>query len=275
LIRLAKLYRAGSGIDPANAKTADEYEARAHSIWDSGMAGGVQIPGISQQKATTKYNEEIAGETGKEDAKIPMQMDKRAETDSQLKEMQHLMLTFQPEHYAEQKADIAAAVSSIFGPDAVPAHALDNAASTQRFLKDQMNAVMNKVQGMGGRVLVSEIESFKKAVASPNMQPGAAAAILAQMRGLMKWQDAHDNAYLQWRDDNAAAPKSRFERQWLKDPKNSPDTFIKEARHNFPYQGQTIPPDAAGREAGQAYMTPKGPRVWTGTGWAPFTAPAD
>ena len=271
LNRRSQLYRAAAGVNPENAKTADELAARAHSIWDSGLAGGVQIPGVADQKATTKYKDEIAGTTGKEDAAIPEQMQKRQQLDAQLGEMQKLMVTFQPEHYAEQKAQIAGAVASIFGADAVPQGALDDAASTQRFLKDQMNAVMTQTQAMGGRILQSEIETFKKAVASPNMQPAAAAGILAQMRGLIKWQDAHDDAYQDWREQNPAAPKTRFERTWLRDPNNSPDKFITDARHGFAYKGQVLPP-AAKREVGQTYMvdTPRGPEphVWGKDGGA-------
>ena len=125
---------------------------------------------------------------------------------------------------------------------------------------------MDSVKAMGGRPMVTEIQSLKQAMAGPEIA-GAAAAIIAQARGILKWQNDHDNAMTDWADQNPGQYNTaKFEKQFIKD--HDIKKYITDAKHGFAYQGQAIP--AAGeREKGQAYMTPKGPRVWTGTGWAP------
>jgi len=272
---LAKKYQQAMGLEIAGVAPAGAAQTIRQQMIEAQKTGRIVTedgrsiidPSVQEQEAGGEYKKKVATDTAEEDAKIPVQQVARQKLDAQLGEMQKLMLTFQPEHYAEQKAQIAAGVASVFGADAVPQGALDDAASAQRFLKDQMNAVMSQVQAMGGRILVSEIEGFKRAVASPNMQPAAAAAIIAQMRGLMKWQDAHDEAYGDWRDANPSAPKRQFERGWLKDPANSPDKYITDARHGFAYKGQNwFPNNPEKREVGQTYMvdTARGPEphVW-------------
>jgi hypothetical protein len=115
-------------------------------------------------------------------------------------------------------------------------------------------------------------------MAGPELQPGAAAAIIAQARGALKWQDDHDNGLNDWVDKNPGQYNTaKFERQFLKE--HNVEDYVTEARHNFPYQGQDWHQNnPEQREVGQAYMTGKGPRVWLGGSdpkkqWGAFTPP--
>ena len=68
-----------------------------------------------------------------------------------------MMGSFQPGAFAEEKADLAAKAASIFGSDFVPEKYLTDAATFQRFLKDQILNTMDNVKAMGGRPMVTEI----------------------------------------------------------------------------------------------------------------------
>jgi hypothetical protein len=269
LTRLAKLYRAGAGINPENAKTADEYEKRAHDIWDSGRAGGLNMPGIAEQKgeagATVKYKEAMGEAAGKDEGEINTKMQTRASIDQTVQRMQEIMQTFTPEHFAEQKASAISAIASAFGTDAVSESALEQAQNEQEFNKDAMGLVMRMAKEQGGRLLASEIETLKRASAAPNLTSGAAAAILAQTRGLLKWQDAHDSAFLDWRDAHPADNAAKFDREWLNPkahPENRPKAYVDQARKNFPYKGDLDNQRPESLEDGRAYMTKLGPRRW-------------
>jgi hypothetical protein len=185
-------------------------------------------------------------------------MDSRASTDQSLERMQDIMLHFTPERFAEDKAGITAALVSIFGQDAVSASALDQAQSYQEFNKDAYKLVMNQAKEQGGRLLAQEIQTFAKASAQPGLTPGAAAAIIAQTRGLLHWQDAHDSAFLDWRDQHPADNPAKFDREWLNPkthPENRPKAFIDKARKNFPYQHDMDNLTKEQLEDGRAYMT--------------------
>ena len=265
LNRRSQLYRAAAGVNPENAKTADELAARAHSIWDSGLAGGQAIPGVSETKAKTaaqtKFQEGLAEETGKTIAAIPAKMQARQVVDQRLGEIQDMMKDYTPGAFAEEKADLAAKAASIFGRDFVPEAWMKDAATFQRMVKDQIVNTMDGVKAMGGRPMVAEIESMKRAMAGPEMQPGAAAAIIAQTRGIIKWQDDHDNALSDWADANPREFKTaKFEKQFIQD--HPLKSYIDEARKNFPYKGDMEGKSAADLEDGHAYMTNSGPMRW-------------
>jgi hypothetical protein len=229
-------------------------------------------------KGQEEYSGALGEATGKAIAAIPAKMQARQIVDQRLGEIQDMMKGYQPGAFAQEKAELASAAAGIFGRDFVPARDLANAASYQRFLKDQILNTMDSVKAMGGRPMVTEIESLKRAMAGPELQPGAAAAIIAQARGALKWQDDHDNGLNDWVDKNPGQYNTaKFERQFLKE--HNVEDYVTEARHNFPYQGQDWHQNnPEQREVGQAYMTGKGPRVWLGGSdpkkqWGAFTPP--
>jgi hypothetical protein len=269
LTRMAKLYQAGAGINPENAKTAEEYRTKAAAIWNSGMAGGVVIPSVARAKqqieAQTKYGSAMGEASGKDEGEINLKMQQRAQIGQTIGRMQQIMGTFTPEHFAEDKARATAMLASAFGPDAVTESMLDQAQNEQEFNKDAMNLVMKAAKEQGGRLLASEIETLKRASAAPNLTAGAAAAILAQTKGLLDWQDAHDSAFLDWRDQHAADNPAKFDRDWLNPkahPENSPQAFVDKARKNFPYKGDMDNQTKETLEDGRAYMTKQGPMRW-------------
>jgi hypothetical protein len=218
----------------------------------------VPLPGSQETAATGKYKEAMGEAAGKDEGEIQGKMDTRATIDQRLVRMQQIMQTFTPEKFAEEKANITAGLVSLFGIDSVSANAMNQAQSYQEYTKDAMNNVMDAAKAQGGRLLASEIETLKRATASANMTPGAAAAIIAQMRGLLKWQDDHDSAFLDWRDTHGAENPAKFDREWLNrktHPENRPGAYVDKARKNFPYEGDLDNQTPETLEDGRAYMT--------------------
>ena len=97
----------------------------------------------TQKAPIQKYNEGIAEANAKDEGEMQRQdAGARHRSSAGLDRMQKIMQTFTPEHFAEQKASIAAAMNSLFGPDAVPASALEQAQNYQEFGKDAKNLMM-------------------------------------------------------------------------------------------------------------------------------------
>jgi spore germination cell wall hydrolase CwlJ-like protein len=204
--------------------------------------------------------------------KMIEQMKTRNIAKQQLQAIQGVMQTYQPGAWAEQKADLAGKLRAV-GID-VPASATANPAAFEEFTKYATGNVFNDVKGMGSKVLVSEIETAKKANANPGMQPEANAAIIGRGLGVINYENQHTNDYFDWKhqkDANGNMPNmntvdtSTFELPWLNSHPLQP--FVDQANKGIAYKGQVIPPNPADRIAGQAYMTPKGPFTWTKNGW--------
>lgn len=201
----------------------------------------------------------------KGEAEMDQQFQARQVSLQRIGDLQAMMTKYQTGDLAGAKAD-AVALGRALG---VPVKDSDtaNPAFYQRFIKDATANVFNDVKGMGGRVLVSEIEGLTKANANPEMQPDANAAILNQAKGVIGYEDQHYKDYMGWRDQNPNAwNASQFEIGWQKD--HNVQQYVDQAGKNFAYKGQDIPSDPTKRSAGQMYMTPKGPLRWMGSGWA-------
>ena len=223
------------------------------------------------QKEPILAREKAVGEAaGKEEGEIDTQMVARQSTNQTLTRMKQLMQQpgFTTGEFADQKAKLTAALVSAFGSDAVSASALAQAQNVQEFNKDAMNLIMQKAKDTGGRILASEIETIRRGMPSTSLTPGAVAAMINQIQGVLKWQDDHDNALLDWRDTHPADNPAKFERTWTmkKDANgnlpNSPEAYVAKARKNFPYEHDMDNQTPASLEDGHAYMTKTGPLRW-------------
>ena len=210
------------------------------------------------------------GEIAKQEGEMLQQFQGRQLSRQRLQALSQIMQTYQPGAFSEEKAGIVAALRGVGIP--VPDTATANPAAFQEFVKNATANVFNDVKSMGGRVLMSEIMGLTKANANPELQPAAAAAIIGQGLGVLDYEDAHTGAYFDWKRQNPNAyDPSQFELGWAK--QHPVNQFVDQATKGLAYQGQTVPSDPSARTAGQTYLTPKGPMVWRGTGWAPAAAP--
>ncbi len=123
-----------------------------------------------------------------------------------LQALASIMQTYQPGAFAEQKGNLIANLRAAgFN---VPATATANPAAFQEFTKNAVANVFNDVKGMGGRVLVSEIQGLTKANANPELQPEAAAAIIGQGLGVINYEDQHTQDYFNWKKQNPNATQT-------------------------------------------------------------------
>ena len=181
-----------------------------------------------------------------------------------LQEIQEILRNYQPGQFADQKADFVAKLRGVGIP--IPDTATANPAEFQKFMKEATKNVFDDVKGMGGRVLVSEIQGLTKANANPEMQPEAVRAVVGQGIGLLDYEDQRYKDLTDWyRQHPQAFDTSAFETQWTQ---NHPvRQFTKAAQDATPVLGETIPPPEK-RENNRTYMTPNGPATWiAGKGW--------
>lgn len=184
-----------------------------------------------------------------------------------LQEIQDILKTYQPGAFAQQKASFVSGLRGLGIP--ISDRDTANPAAFEMFLKNATKNVFDDVKGMGGRVLVSEIQGLTRANANPELQPQAARAIVGQGLGLLKYEDKHYGDFMDWYNKNPyTIDTSQFEIPWSQRPENQPRVFTQEGQQNTPVLGEQIPASEH-RETNKVYMTPKGPMRWMGGGWSP------
>jgi hypothetical protein len=206
---------------------------------------------------------------GKLDGEMQGQYQQRQVAQERLDAMSNLLETFQSGAGADAKAAAVAAVRAAgFN---IPDSATANPAAVEQFSKNATANVFSNAKDMGGRVLVSELEGLQKANANPNMQPASNAAILAQQKGLLNWEDQHYQDYSTWRQANPYATDALgFETAWAK--AHPVGAYVAAAKKDIAPLGAPLP--AQGQLSdGQAYIV-KGQKVrWDAgsTSFVPFT----
>lgn len=227
----------------------------------------------SQPKAFEKSQEQLV----QNDKELENQYIARQSSLQRLNTIAHIMRTYTPGAFAEEKSDIARSLESVGIP--VSQKQLQNASNFQEFLKDATAQVFDQVKQMGGRILVSEISGLTKSNVNPELEPSAAQHILAQTIGVSNWLNKYTDAYYDWRKANPYASeftaghsgglsKQDFDKSWVK--ANPVQQFVDSARHELPYQGQPIPSDPKKREVGQLYENSRGQVArWTQNGFQP------
>ena len=96
--------------------------------------------------------------------------------------------------------------------------------------------------------MASEIDTMRKATAFGKLTAWRGGGDpRPDTRRLLKWQDEHDSAFLDWRDTNPTANAAKFDRRMArrdaKHPENSRELYVTKARKNFPYAGDMDEPD--------------------------------
>jgi hypothetical protein len=169
-----------------------------------------------------------------------------------------IIQNYQPGAFAEEKANLIATLRGV-GIN-VPDTATANPAAFEQFMKNTTANVFNDVKGMGGRVLVSEIQGLTKANVNPLLQPQAAAALLGQGIGAINYEDQHYKDYMNWKQQNPNVYQtSQFEIPWVEH--NPVQKYVDAATKNIAYRGQAIPPKN-NLVDGQSYMTARGAAKW-------------
>lgn len=147
----------------------------------------------------------------------------------------------------ELKADAANFATSFgesgaaFAKQIMSAKDLDAA---QEVIHSNVFATMSYVkaisQGTGSRILKTEIEMAKEAVANLKLQPNANFEIITNMLGAMRQTDAMIGDWTQ--ASTSPSPKtgrifndpSLFERMWMGDDRNAQSRFINQAKQDLP-----------------------------------------
>jgi hypothetical protein len=225
-------------------------------------------PAVSQQPAfIAKRQEALATQDGE----MISQLQQRQIAKERIGAMTNLLETFQSGAGADQKAAAIAAARAI-GIN-VPDSATANPAAVEQFAKNATANIFSQAKDLGGRILVTEIAGLSKANANQSMQPGSNAAILAQQKGLLDWEDARAHAYFEERRANPNAyDMSAFEEKWSKE--NPPSKYVEAARKDIAPLGVPLPAKDKLVD-GQAYMLKSGKARWSkeANGFVPVGAP--
>ena len=240
-----------------------QYVTKAQALQTStGQNGQPGTPLTKEQPAYLADKQKLMGTN---EIDMDQQFQQRQVSLQRINDLQAIQQKFQTGDLAGAKADAIA-----FGR-AIGVPVSDNVTSSpqlfQQFGKDAVGNVFSDLKAAGGRPMVAEIDGLMKANANAEMSPGANAAILAQGKGIINYQDQHYKDYLGWKDQNPnATDPGQFDTSWA--TAHPLGSFVDQVKKDTAYQGQVIPPNPTQRTAGQMYMTPKGPMRWSGNGWA-------
>jgi len=143
---------------------------------------------------------------------------------------------------------------------------LNDRAYQEKFVKEATNMMFDQVKQLGGRILVSELESAKMANINPDLQPASNRQLLATAKGTMDAEKQFYQDYLAFREKNPTPSTTEFQRfkqQWLDDPAHAIGKYVDKAAANMPARGD-LPADPASRKEGYQYVIP--PENFTGAG---------
>lgn len=117
----------------------------------------------------------------------------------------------------------------------------DGAADVQRIIKDSVKQVYDQAKQIGNKVLVAEIEGLSKTVPGAGLQPDANRALLAQMKGMLDWDQAMSDDYMAHRKADPSDYKlDQWKAQWVKD--HPMKVFVKNAYKDIAPKGMSMPP---------------------------------
>jgi hypothetical protein len=117
----------------------------------------------------------------------------------------------------------------------------DAAADVQRIIKDSVKQVYDQAKQIGNKVLVAEIEGLSKTVPGVGLQPDANRALLAQMKGILNWEQKYNNDFMQYRKENPSDPNvEQWQSEWIS--KNPVKSFVKAAYNETAPKGMSMPP---------------------------------
>jgi hypothetical protein len=209
----------------------------------------VPIPGWSENKAAeanTETNREYFN-------KAAESYNSRQTTRAQLDSIVNVLERFQSGKFAEEKANLVAALKSA-GVN-VPPTATANAEAFQEFMKETMKNVFSQVKDIGGQLKVAELTGLERASANPTLEPQANKKILAQAKAVLNLADDQYKAQVEHRDTNGLRnfDQSTFMKNWYSNPDRNPAAYIQKAEKELAIRGAT-PTDKNDLQVGHRYI---------------------
>jgi hypothetical protein len=243
-------------FDPDRAK---EFRDRAQHIEEQMLSTGkaidsdgkvMDVPGWAEQQAAVgrvEPNQKWLDEQG-------TQALQRSQAREQLDVIRGILENYQSGSLAGMKAQ-AQALAKGLGID-VPNTATMNAADYEKFLKATLRNVFSDVKDMGGRPLVSEIQGFEKATASPELQPQANKEILAQLYARLNQLDKYYGDTASEMAKNKALDRGVYTSNWLKQKENGIAPMVEEAKRDLAVRG--VSPGIGDMKEGHVYVIEAG-----------------
>lgn len=243
-----------------DAQGAKDLMAQAQATEDRMIATGravdkdgnvIDVPGWAEQQASVgrvEPNQKWLDEQG-------TQALQRSQAREQLDVIRNVLENYESGSLAGMKAQ-AQALAKGLGID-LPDTATMNAAAYEKFMKATMRNVFADVKDMGGRPLVSEIQGFEKATASPELQPKANKEILAQLYARLNQLDKHYGDVATEMVKNKALDRGAYDNTWLKQKGNQLAPMVDEIKRDLAVRGAT-PSDIKGMEEGHSYIIEPG-----------------
>lgn len=294
LNRKAAVYSSGApDVSRQYENQAQQKLLQAHNITTTGRViypdgHGGTVAGYLPGWIPNQAKAEAATEAAKSQAALPADYSKEslkgitenetamggnygpiAQSKQRLQTIATLMQKYQTGHLSEAKADAVALARALHIP--LPNEIDANPAAFQEFVKNATANVFNQASQLKGRILVTELEGLKAANASPDLQPEANAAIIAQGIGLLDAEKAHADDYFAWRGPSkGAAPTptdvAQFNSGWFSN--HNIQGYVDAASKEIGYQGQTVPPPQE-LKVGQVYQNGDKRGRWDGTRFIP------
>lgn len=230
-------------------KLEAEYRSTGKATGEDGKV--IDVPGFAESQASVgrvEPNQKWLDEQG-------TQALQRSQAREQLDVIKGILENYESGSLAGMKAQ-AQALAKGLGVS-VPDTATMNAAAYEKFLKATLRNVFSDVKDMGGRPLVSEIQGFEKATASPELQPGANKEILAQLYARLNQLDKYYGDTASEMSKNKALDRGSYTNQWLKQKENGIAPMVDDVKRDLAVRGAT-PPNVKGMQEGHTYIIEPG-----------------
>lgn len=230
-------------------KLEAEYRSTGKATGEDGKV--IDVPGFAESQASVgrvEPNQKWLDEQG-------TQALQRSQAREQLDVIKGILENYESGSLAGMKAQ-AQALAKGLGVS-IPDTATMNAAAYEKFLKATLRNVFSDVKDMGGRPLVSEIQGFEKATASPELQPSANKEILAQLYARLNQLDKYYGDTASEMSKNKALDRGSYTNQWLKQKENGIAPMVDDVKRDLAVRGAT-PPNVKGMQEGHAYIIEPG-----------------
>jgi len=178
----------------------------------------------------------------------------RAGAYARIERVGQLLEAYQSGQLSDIRTQVPAIVAALGIP--VDESKLNDRAYQEKFVKEATNMMFDQVKQLGGRILVSELESAKMANVNPDLQPASNRQLLASAKGTMDAEKQFYQDYLSWREKNPTPSMTEFQRfkqQWLDNPSHSISKYVDAAAANMPTRGD-LPNDPSNRKEGWQYV---------------------
>jgi len=202
-------------------------------------------------------------EVMKNDSTMDEQQQQRQVLRQRATALKDVLEKFETGKFAEQKNELVAALKSagfnIGDTDTM------NVAEFQKLVKNSISQVYDQAKAIGNKVLVAEIQGLSKAVVAADLSPAANRSILAQLEGLINYQDHHHKDYMLHRMANPDdIHPEQFNEKWRRDKNNDLNDYVKDAERHMAPKGVLPDRDPSKLVSGQKYQTKQGMFYWDG-----------